>query len=32
MSLLLRMAGFDNIGFFAYPMRQSANTVAPNAR
>src|SRR5580698_4244219 len=28
MSLLLRMAGFDNIGFFAYPMRQSANTSA----
>jgi pimeloyl-ACP methyl ester carboxylesterase len=28
MSLLLRTAGFDNIGFFAYPMRQSANTSA----
>jgi pimeloyl-ACP methyl ester carboxylesterase len=28
MSLLLRMAGFDNIGFFAYPMRQSADTSA----
>ncbi len=28
MSMLLRTVGFDNIGFFSYPMRQAADTSA----
>ena len=26
LSLLVRMTGFDNVGFFSYPMRQSVDT------